>query len=82
MPSRSLQTPHLYRVAFQFYARDPQQALEIVHESLLQGDRVCMEIEDLDRRHMWIQALKWGGVIGLLAAAFALWCIAEGWWTR
>ena len=75
-------TSHLYRVAFQFYATSPQEALEIVHESLLQGDKVCMEIEDLDRRHMWIQALKWGGVIGLLAAAGALWCIAEGVWRR
>jgi hypothetical protein len=77
-----MNSPHLYRVAFQFYARDQAEATEILNGSFQDAPKVSMTIENLDRHRMWIQALKWGGVIGLLAAAFALWCIAEGWWTR
>jgi hypothetical protein len=75
-------SPHLYRVAFQFYARDPQEAMEIVNGSLQDAPKVVMTIENLDRRRMQKHILAWGIVIGLLAASFALWCIAEGWWTR
>ncbi len=74
--------PHLYRVAFQFYARDPQEAFEIVSESLMQADKVSMRIEDLDRRHMQRQVLGWGISIGVFVAAFVLYCIGQGEWVR
>ena len=75
-------SPHLYRVAFQFYARDPQEAFEIAHGSLEAADKVSVSIEDVDRRHMQKQVLGWGISIGLFVAAFVLYCIGQGEWAR
>jgi hypothetical protein len=82
VPSRSLEESHLYRVSFQFYARDQVEALKIIDGALQCAPKITMKIENLDRRRMQIQVLIWGTIIGLFFGAFALWCIAEGAWTR
>ena len=71
---------HRYRVSFEFYASDAQTALEVVKESLYDANHVTLKVENLDRSRTIKQCLQWGAVIGLLIAAFALWCIAEGVW--
>ena len=41
---------------------------------------VGVALANLARRQMVMACLKWGGLIGVLFAAYALYCIATGFW--
>ena len=42
--------------------------------------RVEVRIANLSRRKVIIDCLKWGGLIGLCAAGWVLYCVASGFW--
>jgi hypothetical protein len=71
---------HLYRISFQFCARNAVEAMAILNGAILDAPKITMTIVDLDRRRRKNAIWGWGISAGLFAAAFALWRIAEGLW--
>ena len=78
-----------YRIAIYFDAPSPEEAHEY-HQAFARAcanvlpdkSRASVMLGDGARHQMVLDCLKWGLVLGVAIAGFALYCIAEGLWTR